>query len=174
MLTLGWGMITNLTPDRIGNKADEHWVNMDRLQSPPSFVIKKPCTVHTLTKVRFFHCLKPVIKMLLHPKSLPVTNTPQTLLFRLEMAWVLHAFALLCSGGYLRSVSSQGLQPRFEDPMRFKWMRGFREKSELHATPLNCTQVSAPEESSHHFLNLFNYSLREIAIDFIQQGHSAM
>lgn len=56
--------------------------------------------------------------------------------------------------------------------MTFKWMRevsekclNFRLSSEPH---------SAPEESSHHFLNLINESFREIAIDFIQQGCSAM
>lgn len=86
VLALGWAMITNLTLGRICNKPDEHRVNRDRSQSPPSFVIKKPCTLHTLNKGEIFHCLKPVIKILLHPKSLPITSTPQTSVFRLEMA----------------------------------------------------------------------------------------
>lgn len=85
VLTLGWGMVTSLTLDRRCNTPDEHWVNRDRLQSPPPFVIKRPCTLPTLNKGEIFHCLKPVIKMLLCTKSLPITNTPQTFLFRLEM-----------------------------------------------------------------------------------------
>lgn len=151
VLTLGWDMITNLTIDRIWNKPVEQGVNRDRLQSLPSFVIKKPCTLHTSNKGEIFYCLETVIKMLLHPKSLPISNTPQTSVFRLVMAWALHAFALLCSRGVPEKCV---LQPRFEYPMTFKWMRevsekclNFRLSSEPH---------SAPEESSHHFLNLIN------------------
>lgn len=139
VLTLGWGMITNLTLDRIGNKAEEHWINRDRLQSPPSFVIKKPCTLHTLNKGEISYCLKPVVKMLLHPKSLPISNTPQSSVFRLKMASVLHAFALLCSRGFLRSVltgfSAQVWKPyniqMDERLQRSVWTSGY--SSELHS-----------------------------------------
>lgn len=154
VLTLGWGTITNLTIDSICNKPVEQGVNRDRLQSLPSFVIKKPCTLHTSNKGEIFYCLEPVIKTLLRPKSLPIFNTPQTSVFRLVMAWVLHAFALLCSRGVPEKCVKCVLQPRFEYPLTFKWMReasekclNFRLSSELH---------SAPKESSHHFLNLIN------------------
>lgn len=42
--------------------------------------------INTMTKMRFLHCLKPLTKMFLHPKSPPVSSTPPALVYKLEMA----------------------------------------------------------------------------------------